>query len=144
MFTPLNMSCVTSCVMCHVSQYFFLFFGKSGEAYWGRVCYQRGLPRLVLWQIVDSDILKKNITTPQFARLERRAETRAEEAKVETKKQQNIAANGNMEAKKHALLMKKPHLRPKKPKIMLRKLNILLKKQRSCYWRPKGFWRTYS
>ena len=49
---------------------------------------------------VDSDVLKKNINTPQFARLERRAETRAEEAKVETKKQQNISANGNIEAEK--------------------------------------------
>ena len=48
----------------------------------------------------DSDVLKKNINTPQFARLERRAETRAEEAKVETKKQQNIAANANIEAEK--------------------------------------------
>ena len=36
---------------------------------------------------VDSDVLKKNINTPQFPRFERRAETRAEEAKVETKKQ---------------------------------------------------------
>ena len=49
---------------------------------------------------VDSDVLKKNINTPQFARLERTAETRAEEAKVETKKQQNIAANENIEAEK--------------------------------------------
>ena len=41
-----------------------------------------------------------NINTPQFAWLERIAETRAEEAKVETKKQQNIAANENIEAEK--------------------------------------------
>ena len=41
---------------------------------------------------IDSDVLKQNISTPQFARLERTAETRAEEAKVETKKQQNIPA----------------------------------------------------
>ena len=46
---------------------------------------------------VDSDVLKKNINTPQFTRPEKRAETRAEEAKVETKKQQNIAANANMQ-----------------------------------------------
>ena len=47
---------------------------------------------------VDSDVLKKNSITPLFARLERRAETRADEARVETKKQQNIAANVNIEA----------------------------------------------
>ena len=33
-----------SCVTCH---YFFLFFLQRVEAYWWRVCYQRGLPRLV-------------------------------------------------------------------------------------------------
>ena len=49
---------------------------------------------------VDSDILKKNINTPQFDRLERRPETRSEEAKVENKKQQNTAANANIEAEK--------------------------------------------
>ena len=27
--------------------FFFFFFGQSGEAYWWRVCYQWGLPRLV-------------------------------------------------------------------------------------------------
>ena len=32
--------------MSHVT-FFFLFFGQSGEAYRWRVCYQRGLPRLV-------------------------------------------------------------------------------------------------
>ena len=57
-----------------------------------------------LWEFldktVDSDVLKKNINVPQFARLERRAETRAEEARVETKKQQNIAEIANMEAEK--------------------------------------------
>ena len=30
-------------VTCHI----FFFLGQSGEAYWWRVCYQRGLPRLV-------------------------------------------------------------------------------------------------
>ena len=48
----------------------------------------------------ESDILKKNINTPQFDRLDRRPETRAEEAKVENKKQQNTAANANIEAEK--------------------------------------------
>ena len=51
------------------------------------------------WQI-DSDVLKKNINIQQFARLDRRAETRAEEAKVETKKEQNIAEIANMENEK--------------------------------------------
>ena len=58
MFTPQNMSHVTchvSNVMCHVSHvtchvshvtFFFFFCGQSGEAYWWRVYYQRGLPRL--------------------------------------------------------------------------------------------------
>ena len=55
--------CHVSCVMCHVSRVtchmshvtrhvsqikFFFFFGQSVEAQRGRVCYQRGLPRLVL------------------------------------------------------------------------------------------------
>ena len=80
-----------------------------------------------------SDVLKKNINTPQFSRLERRAETRAEEAKAETKKQKNIAANENIEAEKAPTDTKMLHLRPKRPKIMLKKLNILLKKQRSYY-----------
>ena len=37
-------------VTCHVSRvtiFFFIFFLQSGEAYLWRVCYQRGLPRLV-------------------------------------------------------------------------------------------------
>ena len=42
----------------------------------------------VMW----CDVLKKNINTTQFARLERRAETRTEEAKTETEKQLNIEA----------------------------------------------------
>ena len=71
--------------------------------------------------------MKKNINTPQFARLERKAETRAEEAKVKTKKKLNI------EVKKAPTNTEKPHLRPKKPKIILKKLNIPLKKQRSYY-----------
>ena len=76
---------------------------------------------------INSDVLKKNINTPQFARLERKAETRAEEAKVQTKKKLNI------EVEKSPTYTEKPHLRPKKPKIILKKLNILLKKQRSYY-----------
>ena len=40
-------------VMCHMSRvtchifFIFFFFGQSGEAYWWRVCYKRGLPCLV-------------------------------------------------------------------------------------------------
>ena len=39
-----RVTCHMSCVTCH---FFSSFFGQSGEAYWWRVCYQRGLPRLV-------------------------------------------------------------------------------------------------
>ena len=43
--------CHVSCVTCHMSHvtcnFFFFFFWQSGEAYRWRVCYQRGLPRLV-------------------------------------------------------------------------------------------------
>ena len=46
-------TCHMSRVTCHMSHFFIsifslLFFGQSGEAYRWRVCYQRGLPRLVL------------------------------------------------------------------------------------------------
>ena len=57
----------------------------------------------------DGDILKKNINTPQFDRLDRRPETPAEEAKVENKKQQNTAANANIEAEKALTDTKKNH-----------------------------------
>ena len=45
--------CHMSRVTCHVSHvvFFLVFFGQSGEAYWWRVCYQRGLPRLVLGKL---------------------------------------------------------------------------------------------
>jgi hypothetical protein len=47
-------------ITCHVSHVFFLFFfGQRGEAHRGRVCYQRGLPRLVLQQ-------QKNLRLSQF------------------------------------------------------------------------------
>ena len=35
-------------VMCHMYLFFLFFFGQNGESYWELVCYQRGLPRLVL------------------------------------------------------------------------------------------------
>ena len=69
----------------------------------------------------DSDVLKKNISTPLFATIERRSETRADEARLETEQQQMQI----LRLKKHPLIMKKPHLRPKKPIIMLKKLRIL-------------------
>ena len=44
-----RVTCHMSRVTCHMSHItiFFFFFGQRGEAYWWRVCYQRGLPRLV-------------------------------------------------------------------------------------------------
>ena len=48
---PPNVSrvmCHMSHVMCHMSRVMcHFFFGQIGEAYRWRVCYQRGLPRLV-------------------------------------------------------------------------------------------------
>ena len=66
--------------------------------------YMRVIPKTV-----DSEFLKKNSSTPQLARLERRAETRADEARVETKKQQNIAADANIETGKQPLILNKLH-----------------------------------
>ena len=42
--------CHLSRVTCHMSLLFSFFFGQSGGAYRWRVCYQRGLPRLVFGQ----------------------------------------------------------------------------------------------
>ena len=45
-----HVTCHVSCVTCHISCvtcFFCFFFGQSGEAKRERVCYQRGLPRLV-------------------------------------------------------------------------------------------------
>ena len=43
-----HVTCHVSRVTCHMSHVFFcFFFWQSGEAYRWRVCYQRGLPRLV-------------------------------------------------------------------------------------------------
>ena len=56
-------TCYMSCVTCHVSHVtchmacvtcHFFFFRQSGESYRWRVCYQRGLPRLVFINIYIS------------------------------------------------------------------------------------------
>ena len=49
MFSPQHVMCHVSRVTCNVSHvtFFSSFFLQSGEAYRLRVCYQRGLPRLV-------------------------------------------------------------------------------------------------
>ena len=55
-------TCHVSCFMCHMSHvtchmYFLFFFGQSGEAYRWRVCYQRGQPRLVLYEVAAGTLL---------------------------------------------------------------------------------------
>ena len=52
------MSCVNwqmSPVMCHVSHIFIIFLQSCGANRW-RVCYRRGLPRLVCFNVDISDI----------------------------------------------------------------------------------------
>ena len=53
------MWCV-SCVTCHVSHvnFFNIIFLLSGEPSRWRVCYQRGLPRLVFFWILTAFFLK--------------------------------------------------------------------------------------
>ena len=65
---------------------------------------------------VYSDVLRKNINISQVARLQRRAETRAEEARVETKKQQNIAVNAKSESEKATTDAKKTTLEAEEAK----------------------------
>ena len=61
-------------VTCHVSNANFIFLfiifflGQLGEAYRWRVCYQRGLPRLVFFSSLNKNRLvfgrtKKDLTT---------------------------------------------------------------------------------
>ena len=64
--TTYHMSCVTFhmfCVTCHISDVtylvyiifsFHIFFGHIFGARWWRVCYQRGLPRLVCLNLPSS------------------------------------------------------------------------------------------
>ena len=64
-----RVTCHVSHVTCHMSHFFFFlfffffFFGQSGEAYWWRVCYQRGLPRL---NVVKTPLYKGNVITQKF------------------------------------------------------------------------------
>ena len=73
MFTPPNMSRVTrhvSHVTCHVSHVIIFsssFSGQSGEAYRWRVCYQRGLPRLVLISVDKLNFYGFWPVGPQFS-----------------------------------------------------------------------------
>ena len=55
----------------------------------------------------------------------------AEEARVKTQQQQNIAIDANIKAEKATTDTEKATLRPNKPKMMLKKLNIVLIKQMS-------------
>ena len=51
MFTLHHVSYVTCEVPCVTFYFIFYFFGQSGGAMWWRVCYQQGLPHLVLMSI---------------------------------------------------------------------------------------------
>ena len=75
---------------------------------------------------IYSDILKKNINTPQFDRLERRHETRAEQANVDNKKQQNTASNANIEAEKALTHTQKATLETKEAKNYAEKAKVIL------------------
>ena len=97
---------------------------------------------IIIWEsyldkIVDSDVLKKNTNTSQFTRLEGRAKTWAEEARVQTKKQQKIAAYENIEAEKVTTDTDEATIEVKEAKKNAEILNILLKKQRPYYFKPK-------
>ena len=59
-----NVTCLMSHVMCNMTQFFSSFFcGQSGEAYWWTVCYQRGLPRLVLHISTCQEVSRRVIST---------------------------------------------------------------------------------
>ena len=55
----------------------------------------------------DSDVRKKNLNTPQFARLKRRSKTRTEEAKVETKSSKTLQQMQILRRKKLPLVQSK-------------------------------------
>ena len=94
---------------------------------------------------VDSDVLKKNINTPQFARLERRADTWAEEARVENKKQQNIAANANIEAEKAPTDIEKATIETEEAKNYAEEAKHSAEEAKVILLKTKkGFWRSFS
>ena len=52
-----GVTCPMSPVTCHMSCvtwifFFIIFFWQNGDAYWWRVCYQWGLPRLILMEAI--------------------------------------------------------------------------------------------
>ena len=64
MFHMSHVTCHMSRVICHMN--FFGGVGQSGGANWWRLCYERGLPRLVL-NTVDYNIIEYNTAdTVQF------------------------------------------------------------------------------
>ena len=85
-----------------LSSYINIFIAINQQMSYARLelCCKNRKVTVIPRKTVDSDILKQDINTPQFDRLERRPATRAEEANVETKKQKNTAAKANIEAEK--------------------------------------------
>ena len=60
-----HVTCHMSHVMFHKSSFFLLlFFVHSSEAYWWRVCFQWGLPRLVFEVLIS-------FVNPIFSQLQR-------------------------------------------------------------------------
>ena len=53
--------CHVPCVMCYVSYVIYIFFLQSGWVGWLRLCYQQGLPRLVLNVFLIKNPLIPNI-----------------------------------------------------------------------------------
>ena len=52
-----HVTCHVSRVTCHMSHVTLKKNGQSGEAYWWRVCYQRGLTSLVFLSVLDKVVL---------------------------------------------------------------------------------------
>ena len=91
------------------------------------------------------DVLNKNINTPQFAWLERAAETRAGEAKDETKKQQNIPAYSNYVAVKAPTDTEKATLQTEEAKNSAEEAKHSAEEAKVILLKTKkGLWRSYS
>ena len=58
---------------------------------------------------------KKNIKQSQLSRLQKKAYARAEEVRAETKVQQEIAANANIECDKATRMLKRPEMKQRMP-----------------------------